>query len=219
MKKTLIIPVLALLFAFAGSASAQTAGPSLLVQLQSAGVAPTISAGASNVTLANVYLDATRSTDDIRLASLPVALTTGNGGVATNLRNCRVVNSLSPGFPLNTGNNVVTSLSSGSNMITFDNAIVIPRGTAMNLLLNCNIDSTLVAGGTYQFSINTSNVAATAVSTGLPAVVGVGGVSAPVVVPGIPNTGAGGAATMNILLIVGSLALVVLGFVYTRKNA
>lgn len=221
MKKTLIIPVMVALFAYTGSVEAQTAVPSLLVQLQSAGVAPTISAGASNVTLANIHLDATRSSDDIRLTNLPVTLTTGNGGVASNLRSCRLTNSNSATFPLNSGNNAVTNLSTGSNMITFDSPLVIPRGTSLNLFLICNIDPNLASGGTYQFSVNTSNVTAVSASTGLPAVVGtiVGGGATVPVVPGVPNTGFGGNVTTNILFILGAISMGALGIVYARRNA
>ncbi|MES2214221.1 MAG: hypothetical protein V4465_02415 [Patescibacteria group bacterium] len=223
MKKFLIIPVIAALFAFSTGASAQVAGPSLLVQLQSAGVSSAINSGAQNVTLANVRLDATASTDDIRLASLPIVLTVGNGGNASALQSCRAVNSTAPSTNLNSGTNAIANFSSGSNSIVFDNPMVIARGTAVNILVNCNI-GTLPGGGTYQFSINTANVPATAVSTGLPAVVGVGGVAVtptpvPVPVPGIPNTGFGGAAPMNIALLIGSIGVAALGLTYTRRFA
>ncbi|MDB5266236.1 MAG: hypothetical protein JWN89_51 [Parcubacteria group bacterium] len=214
--------MIAAFFAFSSGASAQVAGPSLLVQLQTAGVASAINAGAQNVVLANVRLDATASTDDIRLASLPIVLTSGNGGTATSLTSCHAVNSVTPSNNLNSGTNAIANLSSGANSIVFDSPMIIARGTALNLLIECNIASNLPAGGTYQFSINTASVPATAVSTGLPAVVGVGGVAVtpvPVPVPGIPNTGFGGAATTNIALLIGSIAVAGLGLAYTRKYA
>lgn len=231
MKKYLIIPTAFAFafFAFIGInyANAQTVNqPSLLVDLVSTNVAPTLVPGAQNVTVANIRLDAVTSSDNVRLSNLPIIVATGNNASASSLTACRLVNSASPSTALNTGNNVSSELSSGANTFTFDNTLTIPRGTTMNLLLNCNIASSLASGGTYQFSINTSNVVATAATTGLPVVVGVTRTTTPTVppvippvIPGIPNTGFGGNATTNILVIFGSMIVAGLGLAYTRKLA
>lgn len=210
-------------FAFASLANAQVATtPNLLVNLVPDSVASSINANTSNVILANVRLDATTSSEDIRLASLPITLTTGNGARASDLT-CRVVNAASPTVALNTGNNASTTMVSGLNRINLDNPVVIARGTTTNLLVRCDIGSGLVVDGTYQFSINSNNVVATGNTTGTPAVVGVTRASTPVVVPpvvpGIPNTGFGGNASTNVALILGSIVVAGLGLAYTRKLA
>lgn len=219
---------LAIAFGGASGASAQTVNqPSLLVDLVSTGVASTLVPGAQDQTVANIRLDTVTSSDDIRLSSLPITVATGNSATASSLTSCQLANAASPTVSLNTGSNVSSSLSSGSNTVTFDNPLIIPRGTVMNLLVRCDISPDLVSGGTYQFSINTSNVTATAVSTGLPAVVGVTRTTTPPtvppvippVIPGIPNTGFGGNATTNVMVIIGSVIAAGLGLAYTRKLA
>ena len=223
MKKTLTLGVAFALVAFFGisQANAQVATPNLLINLVPDNVVSNIAPGASNAILANVRLDATTSSDDIRLAYLPIILSTGNGARASDLT-CRTANSATPNNALNTGNNASTTMSTGLNTITFDNPVIVARGTTANILVQCNVSSGLVTGGTYQFSINTNNVVATSATTGLPAVVGV--MRTPVVVipptvPGIPNTGFGGNATTNIALILGSVVVAGLGLAYTRKLA
>ena len=229
MKKFLAIPLIAsFLVAGAFTASAQVAAnPNLVVTFQSAGVASTLNAGAATTTVANIRLDAMTSSEDVRIASLPITVSAGNGANAGDLLACRVVNAANPSVALNTGARAISSLLGGVNTVTFDSALIVPRGTIMNLYVVCNIDTDMVAGGTYQFSINTANVVATGATTGTAAVVGVtrttGGVvvnpnPAPTV-PGIPNTGFGGYASTNIALIFGSLMVAGLGLVYSRRFA
>jgi hypothetical protein len=165
-------------------------------------------------------LDTTGSPEGVRITSLPFILSTGNGAVASTLTNCRVVNESNTGVNLNTapGNNV--GLSSGLNTISLNSPLVLNAGTVTTLDLICDPSAGLVAGGTFTVSMNTANVAATGATTGLPAVVTVRGaapVIPPVVVPTVPNTGAGGAASLNWALLLGSFGLAALGFGITRK--
>jgi hypothetical protein len=226
MKKLLAIPMAFALFLALGvnSVGAQTS-PILYVELQTTGVATAVNPGAQGVTLANVRLDASMSNDDIRLQSLPLTLATANGGNAGDLSSCRVMNAANSSTSLNTGSNVTGNLAGGTNTLTFDSPLTIPRGTVVSLLVNCNASSSLTTGSTYQFSINTNNVVATAASTGQRAIVGVGrpgvvipGTPSPTT-PGIPNTGAGGQATTNILMLIGAITFVGLGLAYTKKFA
>ena len=223
MKKKLAFPMVVALFAFASvlPASAQAATPNLIVNLIPDSVSSTISGGSNNVILANVRLDAITSSDDIRLGSLPLLLSTGSGARASDLT-CRTANSLSPLVSLNSGNNASTTMTNGLNVITFDNPVIVARGTTANILVRCDINPALVTGGTYQFSVNSNNVVATSATTGATVLVGVSRtqvVVIPPVVPGIPNTGFGGNSTTNIALIFGSIVVAGLGLAYTRKLA
>ena len=223
MKRLFIVPIFVALFAFGnlGTANAQTS-PTLLVDLVNTGVASSIGPNMQNVILANVRLDTTLSSDAIRLTSLPIMINTGNGANATSLTSCQLTNATNTNLPLNSGNNVTATSNSGANNFVFDNPITLPKGTVTNLLLNCDISGSLVAGGTYQFSINSANVNAVAVSTGLPATVGVstGGVNIPFpTVPGVPNTGFGDKGTMNLALIISAIVVAGLGVAYTRRVA
>lgn len=225
MKKLLALPLAFALFLALGFGSAEaqmTTQPRLYVELQTEGVASTVNPGAQNVTLANVRLDATASSEDVRVTSLPLTLATGNGGNASDLSSCRAANAGSQSNYLNTGSNVGGTLNGGLNSITFDNALVIPRGTVVSVLVTCNTSSALSSGSNYQFSINTANVRATGASTGLWAAVGVGrapvGGTVPTPIPGIPNTGAGNTTT-NLLLLTGSVVIAGFGLLYAKKFA
>jgi len=222
-KKMLIIPVaLAFMAVGAGSANAQVvAAPMLAVQLATSGLTNPLVIG-QNATLARLVLDTTGSNTGVRVASLPLSLTTGSGAVASSLTNCRVYNEANSSVALNSGSNVSGTLASGMNTMTLDNPIILPANTVTTLDVRCDIASNLVTGGTYQFSLNTADVVATDPATGVPATVVLRGVSVPVVVPPVvvptvPNTGAGGMASTNVAIILGSLAAATFGLAYARK--
>jgi hypothetical protein len=229
MKKLFALPMAFALFLALGfgSAEAQVAtAPRLYVELQTEGVTSVVNSGAQDVTLANVRLDATQSSEDIRINGLPLTLATASGAVSSNLSGCRAFNAGNQSNALNSGNNVSGSLNGGLNNLNFDTSLIVPRGTVVSVLVQCDVSSSLPAGGTFQFSMNTSNVSATGATTGLNALVGVG--RAPVGgvvtnpnpnVPGIPNTGAGGNVATNVLLLVGSVVFAGLGLVYAKKFA
>ena len=226
IKNLFAAPVVASLLMLALPASAQVytttaATPTLAVELLSTGLTANPSAGTTGATMAIVRLDTTYSPDAIRLASLPLIVSTANGATPASLTNCRVYNEASPTAALNNGSNVPGNLVSGLNVVNLDTPLVIQRGSVVLLDVKCDIAAGAVTGGTFQFSLNTANVVATGNTTGLPAAVYVG-VSTPGGVPstggvGLPNTGAGGDAGMNLALILGSLVAASLGVLYARK--
>lgn len=221
----MVLPVALAFFAMAtaGSVNAQVTTPTLGIMLGSTGLTPNPAPGTANAVVATVRLDTTYSSDAIRLNSLPLILSTGNGGNPTSLTSCRIVNEASPTVALNNGTNMPANLISGSNIVTFDTPLVLSRGTVTILDLDCNIAPGATLGGAFQFSLNTFNVNAVAASTGLPAsvVVGTGApvVVPPVFVPGIPNTGLGGNMTQNVILLLGSLLAASFGIAYVRKTS
>lgn len=119
-----------------------------------------IVAGGSAVLLGRVQLDASQSGEDIRLSSLPVTQT----GTITNLSSCQLYNGTTA---LNTGSNVPSALSaSGSHTtFTFDNPMVVPKGTVVSIDIKCNVASG--ATGTHVWSIDASDaISATGVTSG-----------------------------------------------------
>lgn len=222
-KKLLVLPVaVAMLGLGFGTANAQvvTPAPRLAVALETTGLTNPLVAGTTG-TLARLTLDTTGSNTAVRIASLPLSLMTGAGATSTSLTNCRVINEAS-GVTLSSGTNVPATLASGMNTFTLDTPFVMLPNTVATLAVRCDIASNLVTGGTYQFSLNTANVVAVDPATGISALVTLRGVTGPivippVVVPTVPNTGAGGNAGMNFAIIFGSLAVAGLGLAYARK--
>jgi hypothetical protein len=205
----------------AGVASAQTY-PALSVQLLTQGLTQNAGAGTQNAIMAIARLDTTSSNEDIRISSLPLILTTGGGANGSSLQSCHLANANNISSPLSTSGNVPSALNSGVNTLALDTPLVLPRGSVTMLDLICNVSTTAAAGGSFTFSINTANVMATGVTSGLPAQVSItpgAVVIPPTTYPGVPNTGAGGEAGSNIALIVGSLLVASFGYLYSRRYA
>ena len=236
LKNMLLSPLaLALVFMMSfGAVTAEAAGPTLLVGLNPLTVTQNGPSAVFGVTFANIRLDATPSSEDILVSSIPMSLSVGNGAVPQNLQNCRAVNQNNPGVPLNTGTNAMPTVSANTlNTFTLDSPLRVAMGNAVIVSIVCDIAASNAINNTYQFTVNPANVAATSATTdttvtpsaGQGVIVGNGtsvvttGGTGGVVVPTLPSTGDGGDATQNIALILGSLALLGAGIVYTRKVA
>ncbi len=221
-KKFLALPLLVAVFAFsfAGAASAQLVSPQLGVQLLTSGLTSPLVANATSSTVARLVLDTTGSSEAVRISSVPFILTTGGGAIPSTLNDCVVWNEAGAGSALSTSNSSF-ALSSGLNTANLTSSLILPANTVSVLALRCDVANNLVDGGTYTFSVNTANVAAVGVNTGLQAAVYVRGATVPPVIPpvipGLPNTGAGGEATTNLAIILGSV--LVAGFaLYTARK-
>ena len=117
--------------------------------------ASTISQNQSNLTIANIVLDASQSGEDVRLNSLPIVInssSTSSNVDATlfqsNLTNCQLYNGSTPLNSQSVGSsqwNLKTNLGSGGNLegveanFVFTNSLTIPKGTTVTLALECNI--------------------------------------------------------------------------------
>ena len=221
--KYLAIPLATAAIAMSfGSAGAQVIGPKVALQFATNGLTSPLSASSSNAVIARLLLDTTGSTEAVRINSLPFNLITGNGASASTLNNCRVYNESDLGTALNTTSSS-TTMFTGINNIAFNSALILQPNTMTTLSLRCDVDGSLVSGGTYTVNMNTNNVVATGVSTGLPAAVTIRGavvippvVIPPVVTPGIPSTGASGEATQTVAMLAASLLMATLGFSYLK---
>lgn len=226
-KKFIAFPtVLALLAvlglgAFAAPANAQVGGPRVAIQLATSGLTAPLVASSTNATVARLILDTTGSTEPVRITSLPFILTAGNGADPTDLVNCRVVNEANVGTNLSSG----VTMQAGLNNVVLNSPLVLAANTVTTLALRCDVTGDLVTGGTYTFSMNTANLVATGATTGLPATVTVRGavvvppvVNPPVQTPGLPTTGAGGEATRNIAIMLGSVFLTFAGLAFAIRS-
>jgi len=236
--KNIVLSPLALVLTMSlsfGAVTASAAGPTLLVGLNPLTVTQNGPSATFGVTFANIRLDATPSNEDILVSRIPLSLNVGGGALASNLQNCRVVNANNTSLALNTGGNAMPSVNSNTlNTFVFDSPIRVPLGNSVVVSLICDIAATNAINNTYQFTVNPVNVTATSAitnstvtpSAGQGVVVGngvsvitTGGTVGGTVIPILPNTGAGGAAPLNIALILGALALLGAGIVYNRKLA
>ncbi len=125
-------------------------GAALTITASPNPVAQSIVAG-NGVTLANVQLDASQSGEDVRLNNFIVsAAGTGTTNLGA-LNACQLYNGATA---LNSGSNVLQSVASGSNTITFDQALTVPKGTVMTLALKCNISTSISDQATLTFGVN-----------------------------------------------------------------
>lgn len=200
-------------------------------------VAPSVPAGTQDVTLANISLDATRSGAGIRLSSIPITITAGNGATIANLTDCRVRDTSNLNGFLNSVVPMMTS--GGTSSFTLTNPFTVMGGFASMLAITCDVGSATPVGGTFTISVAPNGFPAVDATTGATitpvATVGTGAnglpastsgtviVSAPASggtggtgTPGIPNTGAGGQALQLLLALIASGAVAVAGATYLR---
>ncbi len=123
--------------------------------------AQTVVGGVQNFTFANIQIDASQSGEDIRISSLPVRYT----GTASQLTGCQIWDGTTA---LNNGSRVINSLTSGAdNSFTFDNSLVIPKGSVKTLAVSCNVSSS-ANSGTHIFGVNSAgSFTATGVTSGV----------------------------------------------------
>lgn len=127
-------------------------GASLAINISAQPTSQSVVAGVQNLVLANYTLDASQSGEDVRLSSFPVLPntlpTTGS------LTGCQLYNGSTP---LNTGSRVVNSMATSSALyktFSFDNSLVVSKGTVVTLALQCNVSSP--ATGAVQIAADTT---------------------------------------------------------------
>lgn len=221
LKNFIALPVaIATLALSASGAYAQVVGPRVALQFATNGLTNPLVASSEDAVIARLLLDTTGSTEAVRISGLPFNLVVANGAMPSTLNNCRVFNETNMSDALSSSNSS-TSLVSGMNNIAFNQALILPANSLTTLALSCDVDSTLVAGGTYLVNMNTNNVVATGASTGLQAAVTIRGsvVVPPVVIPPtttptFPVTGAAGEAAEMAAMLVASVLIASLGYSY-----
>jgi len=223
INKVIAVPFTALALAASvfGGASAQVIGPQVALQFATNGLASPLVASSTDAVIARLLLDTTGSTEAVRIASLPFNLITANGASAGSLQNCRVFNESNLSVALNTPASTTTPMFTGINNIAFNTPLIVQPNTLTTLSLRCDVNGTLVSGGTYTVNMNTQNVVASGATTGIPALVTIRGgavippiITPPIVIPGLPTTGASGETTQNLAMIAASLLIASLGFSY-----
>jgi LPXTG-motif cell wall-anchored protein len=166
-----------------GFASAQST-PTITVSNQGSATAP--SANASGVTLGTFTLVSPQSgsAGDAQVTSIPLTLTTGSGGNASDLSACQVYGS--NGSTISSSG--LSSLS-GTNTVTFTSPVQLYGGQSAQFTVRCNVANNISSGATYQFTAGTptlSGSTSTPAPTGAALSLALG--TTPVVRPGAQDT-------------------------------
>jgi hypothetical protein len=125
--------------------------------------AQSVVAGSQAFTFANYQFDASQSGEDVRFSSIPLAYDGGNNSAAANpnqLNTCQIYDGA---VALNTGSNVVNPASTATSTapaltqtFTFDQQLIVPKGTVKTLTLKCNVASGADANSQFQWGIGSS---------------------------------------------------------------
>lgn len=159
MKVTSIFNVayLSIAAAFAGlllASIAQAQSAPLINASVTAGTS-TPASGTNGVTISTLTLTAPQSGEygAVQVHSVPLTLTTSNGGVASSLASCQLFNA---------NGTAVTGMvnpTGSSNTFTFDAPIALSGGASQTYTVRCNVGANAPSGGTYVFSAGTPTLA------------------------------------------------------------
>ncbi len=139
----------------------------LAISVSPAPAAQNITAGLQDFTFANYQLDASQSGEDVRFASIPLQLTFATM-TANELSGCQLFDGSSA---LNTGSNVVNPASTVSSSddvtFTFDQSLVVAKGTVKTLALKCDLATTVSNSDTvsWGYDATTANPTVTGVTS------------------------------------------------------
>jgi len=141
-------------------------GGTLAVHIAGTPVAQSVIAGIQGFTFSNIIFDASASGEDVRVTQVILR----NAWVTvTDVFGVQLFDGTTA---LNTGSNIVTpsgTTNPGSFTVTFDNPLVITKGTTKTIAVKGNILATAAATNTQRWGFSdgvTTNVTATGVSTG-----------------------------------------------------
>ncbi|MEK7538556.1 MAG: hypothetical protein AAB552_01815 [Patescibacteria group bacterium] len=140
-------------------------GAALGVSVSTQPPAQTVITGSQGFTFANVLLDASQSGEDVRFSSIPLAMTFATM-VVSEATSCQLFDGTTA---LNTGSNVVnpSGASDADTTFTFDQSLVVTKGTVKTLALKCNVASSVSADDTLSWGINAApTIAVTGVTSG-----------------------------------------------------
>ncbi len=141
-------------------------GATTTIAVSSSPIGQNVVAGTQGYVFTNIQVDASQSGEDIRISSLPVLYTSSGTSPNDDLSSCQLYDGTTA---LTTGSRVINSTGSSGSTLTFsfDNPLVVPKGTVKTISVVCNISGSATNGATYQFGINASGYSATGVTSGV----------------------------------------------------
>lgn len=141
----------------------------LKVSVAPSPIAQNVVEGINGFLFAKFQYDASNSGEDIRVTSQALTFTTSAAADADNLNTCQVFDGTTA---LNTGSNVHNPSGNAAGAdptgtLTFDNHLIIPKGTTKTVDVKCNISTGFAADDTIAIGIAAAqDTAATGVTTG-----------------------------------------------------
>jgi hypothetical protein len=211
---------------FTISGGSAVLGPVFRVNLDTA---PTVPAGAQNVTLANISVGATGAS--YNLSSIPLSISASSNNTTSNLTGCAIRDASNLDTIVSTGTVVNNGSASTFNLSV---PMLVTAGSANMYALTCSVQPATAVGSTFSISVNPGSVGATNASTGAavtPVGVPAGGfgpnglpasTSGTIIVtavgsattqpgdtgtiPGVPNTGMGIDLTLMVVALAGIIA-------------
>ncbi|MBI2055031.1 MAG: peptidoglycan-binding protein [Candidatus Sungbacteria bacterium] len=140
----------------------------LKVSVAPSPIAQTVVRGLNGFLFAKIQYDATNSGEDIRITSQAVTDTVNAATRGDEVNNCQMFDGT---VALNTGSNVInptdTTDTTNEQTYTFDNHLIVPKGTTKVVDLKCNILASAASASTHSFGIASGqDTAATGVTTG-----------------------------------------------------
>lgn len=129
---------------------------SLKVSVSAIPAAQNVVRGINNFIFSKIQYDAGVSGEDLRVTSQELTLLPSGTGDIDDVNSCQMFDGATA---LNTGGNVVsptgTTLgASAKKTFTFDNALLIPKGTVKTVDVKCNISASFVAAATLAIGLN-----------------------------------------------------------------
>jgi len=126
----------------------------------------TKAAGAVNVTMARFLLDATGSSEDVRVSGINTAQR--GTGLRSGINTCKIVQDQGAGgvLTLTTGFNIANPVEGTTRLFTFDTPQVIPKGSTLTVDLVCNVAINAAVGSTYGWDLAPVQSLATGAITG-----------------------------------------------------
>lgn len=130
----------------------------LKVSVSDSPVAQNVVRGINGYLFSKIQYDASASGEDIRVTAQDLTIVTSGSADADSLNSCQMFDGTTA---LNTGGNVVNPASNdvGADVkatFTFDNNLVIPRGTVKLAEVRCNIGQDATAGETWSLGLTTT---------------------------------------------------------------
>ena len=150
---------------------------SLTISASASPAATAITTNQNNYTVANIVLNASQSGENVRINSLPIVVNaTGTGATAANvtatnvfalennLTNCQLWNGSSVLNSSAVGSGQWTAATTHTNALggtagietnfVFDNQLVVPKGTTLQLALICNVGGSLFSGEQFAAGVD-----------------------------------------------------------------
>lgn len=144
-------------------------GASLSIAASPTPASQNIVAGGQNVLFANIQFDASQSGEDLRISSIPVAVSATSTTLDSSLSTCQLWDGATS---LTTGSNVKNTITSGTgngtaNTFTLDNALTIPKGTVKTIGLTCSVSSSASPSNSIKFGVDSTVTTYANLATGV----------------------------------------------------